>query len=314
MYIFSDGLYETVGDMSPEQNGMNETAENRKRSPSIPLMLRGLMKDELSLQIKVSKEYAERHSYYDKIVSKLIHRKEQPEKFATWKTKLLYEWQYQMLQKIMSQNNRRILWVVDKSGNNGKTFLCSYLNCLYNFEYLDGLISSRDIGCLLTSSAKGIAFDVARASLSAFDYGALESLKNGHIVSGKYRGCHRRFNDMKIVVFANNYPNNAMLSEDRWDIVVLGEVPFANLDRSAVVNPSIRFPFIKPHAMPELQESFDMRDFLESRLKTGNAFTDDIVPETENAEHPTGHSQVAGPAETLVVRNNPSGEHQVIRK
>ena len=118
---------------------------------------------------------------------------------------------------------------------------------------------------------------------------------------------------MKIVVFSNNFPNIEQLSADRWEICKLGEGEFTNMDKSAIVSPKTKYPFIEPLALPELSESFDLREFLENRISDGQGLLE--IPLNPNATNiipmnPVNlsmrdefhYSQTAGPA-----RENPPG-------
>ena len=218
-----------------------------------------------SLQVKSSKEYSEKASYYDRIVSYILDIQDKRYHFNQWKVKALHEWQFSVLDKLMNQDSRSILWVTDSTGNRGKTFLCFYMNILYGFQYLDGMINSRDLLSLMDRSAKGVVFDVCRSSANNFDYGALESLKNGVLVSGKYRGQVKRFRSaMEIAVFSNSFPDLSRLSKDRWDIMNLDNVPINS--GNPVIFPASRFPFESIQALPELGEDFDLKEFLEARV------------------------------------------------
>jgi len=85
--------------------------------------------------------YYFRYHYYDKIVPQLQRLKQRRLLFDEWKTKLLCAWQHRVLRRIMSQNDRSIIWVSDPVGNHGKTFFAKYLAVLYNFQYLGGQVS-----------------------------------------------------------------------------------------------------------------------------------------------------------------------------
>lgn len=50
---------------------------------------------------------------------------------------LLKLWQYEGIKKLEAQDNRKILFVVDRKGNKGKTFLGNWLRCVKkNARYL----------------------------------------------------------------------------------------------------------------------------------------------------------------------------------
>ena len=166
----------------------------------------------------------------------------------------------------MSQSERQVLWIFDEVGNNGKSFLANYLEILYGFQIFDGQVTTRDIAALVKSSAKGFCFDVSRSSISTFDYGCLECIKNGYVVSGKYRGVVKRFEIKPAVVFANSLPKMTELSQDRWDVKILGIRELSDLSKDAVVSPAEIYPFCEPSSPPDLSEGFNLRQYLEANL------------------------------------------------
>ena len=259
-YCTKSGRYEVIGDF------LRENMANVRRPASVPLILRGLLDSTTKPQVMVSKEYSDRHQYFDKALSYIQGVKVASDLYQKWKVKKLYIWQYQVLKMAKEQNERQVLWIIDQTGNNGKTFLASYMNILYGFDLFDGLVNTRDIGFIMKSSASGYCFDVSRSSIASFDYCCLENIKNGFIVSGKYRGTTRRLEVKPVVVFANDTPDRRQLSDDRWKICTLGEGELSDLTKDAVVSPSAIFPFEEPPTPPDLSEGFDLREYLETRL------------------------------------------------
>ena len=222
---------------------LRENMANVRRPASVPLILRGLLDSTTKPQVMVSKEYSDRHQYFDKALSYIQGVKLASDLYQKWKVKQLYIWQYQVLKMAKEQNERQVLWIINQTGNNGKTFLASYMNILYGFDLFDGLVNTRDIGFIMKSSASGYCFDVSRSSIASFDYCCLENIKNGFIVSGKYRGTTRRLEVKPVVVFANDTPDRRQLSDDRWKICTLGEGELSDLTKDAVVSPSAIFSF-----------------------------------------------------------------------
>jgi len=217
------------------------------------------------LQVRVSKEYSERHAFYDKAANLVSNLMVKNDLFNIWMNFKLRSWQYEILKRTLRQTPRKILWVVDTKGNNGKSFLARYLAILYGFQLLDGIVSTRDLGPMLDRNARGIVFDVSRSGLRNFDYETLEAVKNGVVVSSKYSGQTIWIGIIPVIVFANFYPQWNALSEDRWDVVCLGENPgqLSVRDRNPRVAPGGRYPFVPPPPVPDLSENFDLRAFLD---------------------------------------------------
>lgn len=168
--------------------------------------------------------------------------------------------------QIQRQDTRKVLWVSDHAGNNGKSFLANYLNILYGFLLLDGTMTIRDVALLVGKQTKGICMDVSRDSVREFSYAAVESFKNGYISSGKYSGRTCRFTPFPVVVFANQQPDFEKLSRDRWSVVALGEGNMQNLDKVPIVDPAQQFAFVAPPSPPDLSENFNVREFITERL------------------------------------------------
>lgn len=63
-----------------------------------------------------------------------------------------------------------------------------------------------------------IIYDIPRTQLDYVNYDALEKLKNGMAMSGKYEGGIILMPNPHVVVFANRPPDESKLSSDRWVI------------------------------------------------------------------------------------------------
>lgn len=217
--------------------------------------------------MRLSPQYADKHSYYDKLVPSLKALTTRHAMFDKWQGRPLYPWQFECLRIVKRQNERQILWVVDRDGNCGKTFLANYLNILYGFQLLNGAISARDL-CQVISrdEIQGFAFDICRSDIQNFDYGVLEHLKNGYIMSGKYTGKIIRFEIVPVVVFANSDPSFPALSRDRWNVIRCGEGVLTNMACDPIITPFRIFPAINPPPIPDLSEDFNFKGFLETKF------------------------------------------------
>ena len=198
------------------------------------------------MQIKLSKEYAERHSYFDKIHHQLSLIRQQHKLFKRFKKTKLYPWQFEVLNMLFIQNDRQVLWIVDQRGDSGKTFMALYLCAFYGFKIFDGTITTRDIAHLIKGNEKGYCFDVSRDSIHSFSYSTLEAIKNGYVATGKYSGKICMFSPLPTVIFANDYPDMSKLSQDRWCVHTLGRGVFTDLSKHSVLDPSDRYPFVEP--------------------------------------------------------------------
>lgn len=260
VYCTKSNNFECIGDFSAEQAAARDKSRGVLLNNQI--IIKGLMSRKCYLQTMVSKEYSKNHLYFDKITKKIKEVELQNKMFNEWSTKKLRMWQYTALKRVMEQDDRKVAWICDSLGNNGKSFLGNYLSILYNFQLYDGQLTTRDLALVLDEAALGICFDVCRSSEHTFDYSVLECLKNGYISTGKYAGRCVRFKPMKIIVFANFYPILNKLSQDRWDLLTIGEGILGDNSQISIVDPTEQFAFIPPVAVCNLSSDFDFTAYL----------------------------------------------------
>lgn len=120
---------------------------------------------------------------------------------------------------------RKVYWFWEPNGNVGKSFLARYLHLKFSAIIAKGKTS--DIAFQLKSwldanpsedAPKFCLIDVPRTNGNTVNYNAIEELKNGLLVSGKYESCACVFGAMHVIVFANTEPITYNLSQDRWII------------------------------------------------------------------------------------------------
>ncbi len=135
----------------------------------------------------------------------------------------LRSWQQDIVTRLLHQDNRKVLWVIDEVGNTGKSWLSKYLFVKHGaFEMTGG--KTADIAYAYKQQSI-VAIDLSRQKKEYFMYSILEDFKNGKIFSPKYESASERFEPAKVVVFSNWHPDYKELSADRWDIVYMGSVP-----------------------------------------------------------------------------------------
>lgn len=147
----------------------------------------------------------------------------------------LKEWQKTCVTLLKNQTDRKVLWIVDREGNSGKSWLCKYL---YDTEDCNLLIggSNRDVSYTFKNGvAEIVVFDFCR-SYGNIPYRLIESLKNGFLFSEKYESKVIHFESPKVLICSNRYPDWDQLSKDRWEVhsvtsndvtgVILSPVPF----------------------------------------------------------------------------------------
>ena len=126
-------------------------------------------------------------------------------------------WQEDVLKKLDAQGDRKILFVVDRKGNMGKTWLAKYLIAVRNAFYTNCTVY-HDV--TFAYNGEGVVvFDMPR-SLEMINYGTIEAIKNGVMFSKKYESNAKLFKVPKVVVFMNAEPDLSKLSKDGWQIEI----------------------------------------------------------------------------------------------
>lgn len=131
----------------------------------------------------------------------------------------LRPWQIAIKKRLLRQTDREVLWIWEKVGNTGKSFLAKHLMACCGAMYLSNGKTS-DIAYAYCHEPL-VVFDFSRSFEEYINYGVIESLKNGVLFSTKYQSKTKVFKPAKIIVFANFEPDTDKLSEDRWDVIHL---------------------------------------------------------------------------------------------
>lgn len=137
------------------------------------------------------------------------------------------EWQKQVLDIIsVGGDSRKINWIYDEQGNNGKSFLRRYI-CLTNECVLadgkkDNIFNQFKVRCLDENKRINICvLDIPRQNEAFTNYGVIEAILDRHLYSGKYEGGEIFLDKMTVIVFANFYPKLEQCTKDRWNIIEL---------------------------------------------------------------------------------------------
>lgn len=142
----------------------------------------------------------------------------------------LNRWQWSVHDRLMRQNDREILFVVDHAGARGKSALGRYLKQSYRSSHLTlrNVSSGKDLAHLLSKvpDLRSVAFDFQRSvKPGSFPWSVFEELKDGGLCSGKYEGACLDFpGSVKVVVFTNHclgFEYAAMLTADRIAVIDL---------------------------------------------------------------------------------------------
>jgi len=141
----------------------------------------------------------------------------------------LYSWQEQMYKLFLSNpNDRTIVWLYDKTGENGKSAFCRFLMNEHENHVFSTSGNPADIKSGLKDKVlkhgrggvRVVLWDISRSSRS-FSAMTAEDIKNGYFYSSKYESEGIKMYPPHIFVFSNKYPNKSIFSEDRWRIGIL---------------------------------------------------------------------------------------------
>lgn len=131
-----------------------------------------------------------------------------------------YGWQLKVMEIISEKpDNRTINWFYEETGGKGKSTLCKYLIVKHNALVVSG--KTNDIFHAIAqnpSRRKIIIIDLPRVSESFINYSAIEQVKNGFFLSGKYEGGQIVYPCPHVIIFANHKPDMKAMSRDRWRI------------------------------------------------------------------------------------------------
>lgn len=123
--------------------------------------------------------------------------------------------QTEILKKLEEQTERQVLWVCDKVGGNGKTWLSKYLVSQGAERFTNG--KTADIAYAIKGK-NTVIFDFSRSLQDRVNYDIIEAVKNGMVFSSKYESGSKIFKPPKIAIFANFEPDLGKLSMDRWQV------------------------------------------------------------------------------------------------
>ena len=135
-------------------------------------------------------------------------------------------WQEELRKYLKKPSDREIIWVIGKSGNQGKSFFQEQIREEFGYDKVCSIEisdSPKNIFYILKkscSTANIFLFNLPRATvLERENYKILENIKDGAAIAGKYHSTRITFNKPNVVmVFSNYAPETDALSSDRWTI------------------------------------------------------------------------------------------------
>lgn len=135
-----------------------------------------------------------------------------------------YPWQQSLIEELRcSPDDRTIKWIWETEGAVGKTALGKWMAVHLRALVCGG--KSADIkNAIITRKLKSgawpkiVVWNIVRSTEQFVSYEAIEAVKDGFFLSGKYEGGECIMNPPHVVIFANFEPDIYKLSNDRWDI------------------------------------------------------------------------------------------------
>lgn len=135
-----------------------------------------------------------------------------------------FGWQTRVAGIVAGDPSPRVInFVVDPTGNSGKSWMCQYFLTEYPERTQVLRIGKRDDLAYSIDIEKDIfLFDVPRNQMVFLQYSVLESLKDRMIFSPKYESSFKILRMIPhVVVFCNEEPDESALSQDRYNIITI---------------------------------------------------------------------------------------------
>lgn len=141
--------------------------------------------------------------------------------------------------RLQSQDRRKILFIVDKKGNNGKTELRKWLATTQQAINIPSTMSKpEDVMNMVyakvhTNPEKTyyVVLDIPKSVMKDEMWNkwmaSVETIKDGHAYDKRYTWKEQYFETPKILVFANKKPPKYLLSKDRFDVNKMDWIKFS---------------------------------------------------------------------------------------
>lgn len=135
----------------------------------------------------------------------------------------LRPWQETLNQKLIhAPDARKIIFIVDITGNSGKSWFARYYCDLHSNAQIIVPGKKADMAYVAREDSRVFFFDCPRSKQGDFiQYDFLEELKNGYFFSPKYESKIKKLATPHVVVLMNERPADDKLSRDRYDVTLL---------------------------------------------------------------------------------------------
>ena len=207
-YCRKDGDFEEFGTLPLQESGKRSDLDQFKEA-----VIAGLVPSKEVLM----DDWASMYARYPKFCMEYIDIK-RPKTVV--KEHRLRDWQQKLYTDLEKQvDDRTVIFIVDRSGNSGKSWFCDYVRQLKSNVQILTPGKKADMAHEYDPSSKILFMDAPRSKQSDFiQYDFLEDVKNGRIFSPKYESRMKFFERPHVVIMMNEDPDMTKLSEDRYDV------------------------------------------------------------------------------------------------
>jgi len=135
----------------------------------------------------------------------------------------LRDWQIEMYAVLRREpDSRMIYFVVDETGNSGKTWFAHYFCHMQEDAQVLCPGKKADMAFALCDVPRAVFIDCPRSKQGEFlQYDFIEEVKNGYVWCSKYESRFKVFKTPHVVVMLNEHPDMSKLSTDRYKIIVV---------------------------------------------------------------------------------------------
>lgn len=133
-----------------------------------------------------------------------------------------FAWHKKAHDKLLSQDHRKILWIVGTQGEEGKTLFAKGLIAKYkNRVFVTTAFKAVDIYYLWQPEQDIVVFNLTATTDEYIPYHVFECFKDGIITSTKYVPTTKMNLDVKLCVLSNYTPDTSKLKKNRFDVINL---------------------------------------------------------------------------------------------
>lgn len=134
----------------------------------------------------------------------------------------LRDWQQELSLRLNRPPEERcIIFIVDPTGNNGKTWFAKYYCRLHDQAVVLRPTKHADMAYCLPQKLRVLFLDCTRQQVEHLPYSFLEQVKDGLVFSNKYESRVKHYPPVHVVVLLNKDPDMDALSADRYSLVNL---------------------------------------------------------------------------------------------